>query len=77
MRQAGAARGVSIDGAARQVAAKDLMDFDLILAADNENLADLLALPGADHHRQKIHLFCAFTGLGRPCLYPGPLLWWR
>lgn len=72
MRQAGAARGVSIDGAARQVAAKDLKDFDLILPADNENLADLLALPGADHHRQKIHLFCAFTGLGDHASIPDP-----
>ncbi len=50
MRKAGARRGITIDGAARQVTPADLEAFDLVLAADRENLEDLLALPGADRH---------------------------
>jgi len=72
MREAGAARGIVIEGSARQVEAADLEGFDLVLAADRENLADLLALPGADCQRGKIHLFGALTGLGENTPIPDP-----
>ena len=36
------ARGIVLDGAARQVARADFADFDLILAADRRNLRDLV-----------------------------------
>jgi protein-tyrosine phosphatase len=44
------ARGIRLDGAARQVRRADFVDFDLILAADRENLADLRAIapPGTE-----------------------------
>ena len=38
------ARGIVLDGAARQVRREDFAAFDLILAADRENLADLRAI---------------------------------
>jgi protein-tyrosine phosphatase len=72
MREAGAARGIAIRGSARQVKPADLEHFDLVLAADHENLADLVTLPGADQHRHKIHLFGALTGLGTNTPIPDP-----
>jgi protein-tyrosine phosphatase len=44
------ARGIALDGAARQVRPTDFEDFDLILAADRENLEDLraIATPGTE-----------------------------
>ncbi len=49
-------RGYLIAGRARQVTAADLADFDLILAADPENLADLRRLDREGLHRGKIRL---------------------
>jgi len=52
-------RGVTLEGAARQVAAADFRDYDLILAADRRNLRDLNAvLPG--DARAKLHLLREF-----------------
>ena len=52
-------RGVVLEGAARQVAAADFEDFDLILAADRRNMRDLRALlpPEAG---AKLHLLREF-----------------
>ena len=53
------ARGIVLDGAARQVARRDFADFDLILAADRRNLRDLHAIaPRAA--REKLHLLREF-----------------
>ena len=49
-------RGYPIAGRSRQVTARDLAEFDLILAADEENLADLRRLDRAGIHRDKIRL---------------------
>jgi protein-tyrosine phosphatase len=49
-------RGYPIAGRARQVTSRDLTDFDLILAADEENLADLRRLDRDGVHRPKIRL---------------------
>ncbi|MGY1711999.1 low molecular weight protein-tyrosine-phosphatase [Geodermatophilus sp. SYSU D00758] len=45
------ARGIALDGCARQVVPGDFEHFDLLLAADRENLADLRAIapPGTAH----------------------------
>jgi protein-tyrosine phosphatase len=53
------ARGITLAGAARQVARADFADYDLILAADRRNLRDLEAIlpPGA---RAKLHLLREF-----------------
>ena len=50
---------------ARQVEPVDFQLFDLILASDKENLADLLALAPGPAERAKIRLLLAFGGRGR------------
>jgi protein-tyrosine phosphatase len=44
------ARGITLEGAARQVTAADFEDFDLLVAMDRDNLADLRAIapPGTE-----------------------------
>lgn len=49
-------RGYPVAGRSRQVTADDLAGFDLILAADQENLADLRRLDRESTHRHKIRL---------------------
>jgi protein-tyrosine phosphatase len=54
-RDAAAKRGYQLTGAARQVRRSDFVEYDLIVAMDADNLADLLALapPGT---RSKVRL---------------------
>ncbi|MDQ8187036.1 low molecular weight protein-tyrosine-phosphatase [Pelagicoccus sp. SDUM812002] len=59
MSSAGRKRGLPMTGSARQVTADDLERFDLILAMDNENFADLERLSNPDN-RHKIKRFCDF-----------------
>lgn len=59
---AATARGVTIGGSARQVHPDDFARFDLILAMDRSNHADLLALEGADP--AKVRLFREMAGEG-------------
>jgi protein-tyrosine phosphatase len=49
------ARGITLEGAARQVTAGDFEDFDLLVAMDRDNLRDLRAIapPGSE---EKIRL---------------------
>jgi protein-tyrosine phosphatase len=48
-------RGIVLEGAARQVTARDFEDFDLILALDRENLRGLLDVaPDAVHDRIRL-----------------------
>jgi protein-tyrosine phosphatase len=53
---AAARRGITLAGSARQVTPQDFEDFDLLLAMDSANLADLLRMapPGTE---QKVRLF--------------------
>jgi low molecular weight protein-tyrosine phosphatase len=46
-------RGVTLEGAARRVTPDDFEDFDLLLAMDEENLRDLLAV-APPHARSRI-----------------------
>lgn len=55
-------RGVEIGGTARQVEPSDFEEFDLILAMDRSNHANLLAMDGADP--EKIRLFREMAGEG-------------
>ncbi|NMH63710.1 low molecular weight protein-tyrosine-phosphatase [Shewanella salipaludis] len=61
---AGEKRHLSFDGIfARQITAEDFEQFDLILAADKQNLVELSALcPPA--HKDKLHLMLSFGTLG-------------
>jgi protein-tyrosine phosphatase len=45
------ARGITLQGAARQVTPSDFEDFDVLVAMDRDNLADLRAMapPGTEH----------------------------
>jgi protein-tyrosine phosphatase len=49
--RAAAARGITLEGAARQVTRADFHDFDLLVAMDRDNLRDLFAIapPGTEH----------------------------
>ena len=55
-------RGVEIGGAARQVRRSDFDEFDLILAMDSSNHANLLAMEGAEP--AKVRLFREMAGEG-------------
>ncbi|MBM5026144.1 low molecular weight phosphotyrosine protein phosphatase [Vibrio parahaemolyticus] len=58
---AGKQRGYSFKGMrARQVSVQDCEDFDLVLAADKANLADLLDICPAEH-RHKVSLFLSHS----------------
>jgi protein-tyrosine phosphatase len=49
-------RGIELSGAARQVTSADFESFDLILAMDRSNLADLRALAPDDAARERVKL---------------------
>ena len=49
-------RGVVLEGAARQVAPEDFEDFDLLVAMDRSNLAELLALAPDEDARRRVRL---------------------
>ena len=53
-------RGVTLEGAARQIRPQDFEAHDLLLAADRENLADLRALAPSDAARAKVRLLREF-----------------
>jgi protein-tyrosine phosphatase len=53
------ARGYVVEGTARQVTAADLANFDLVLAMDDENYADLRATAGKNASKvRKFVKFC-------------------
>jgi protein-tyrosine phosphatase len=53
-------RGTALEGAARTVSAEDFARFDLLLAADRQNRADLLARAPDDEARAKVRLLREF-----------------
>jgi protein-tyrosine phosphatase len=54
------ARGVALEGAARQVRVDDFINFDLLLAMDRENLRELRRLAPGDEERAKVRLLREF-----------------
>jgi protein-tyrosine phosphatase len=60
MRKASARRGLDLTHLARQVHPTDLAEFDLVLAMDRQNQADLLALDSAGLYPARIRLLCEF-----------------
>ena len=54
------ARGIVLEGAARKVVPSDFDEYDLLLAADRENLADLRAIAPDDEARAKVRLLRSF-----------------
>jgi protein-tyrosine phosphatase len=54
------ARGVTLEGSARQVRPEDFNDFDFVLAMDSSNLRDLRALAHGEDEREKVRLLREF-----------------
>ena len=71
MRAAGRAVDLEIDGAARQVTAAELGGWDLIVAMDRDNLADLHAMAPRDLH-DRIRLFRSFDPAADGAEVPDP-----
>ena len=59
MSKAGRARGLPMTGRARGVTREDLDTFDLVIAMDDENYADLLAI-STPNNRDSLRKFCDF-----------------
>ena len=58
--EAAGRRGITLEGAARQVRPSDFEDYDLLLAADRENLDDLREIAPSDEAREKVRLLRSF-----------------
>jgi protein-tyrosine phosphatase len=59
------ARGITMEGEARQFTVEDFDDFDLILAMDEQNRRDILRLAGDDEQRAKVRMFREFDPASR------------
>lgn len=59
-RTAARARGIELAGAARQIEVEDFREFDLIIAMDSSNRANLLALAPDEAARAKVRLLREF-----------------
>jgi protein-tyrosine phosphatase len=59
-------RGVHLTGTARQFHPGDFYRFDLVLAMDSRNLADLHDLAPDGHEREKVRLLLSFDPAGSP-----------
>ncbi len=73
MARAAERRGYRLDGAARQVGPEDFHRFDLVVAMDRQNLADLEAMaPSGEGGRAELRLFSEFLPAGSPVDVPDP-----
>jgi protein-tyrosine phosphatase len=61
---AAGARGIRLEGSARQVRQEDFDDFDLVLAMDRSNLRELRELAGGGARRAKVRLLREFDPAG-------------
>jgi protein-tyrosine phosphatase len=67
-------RSIVLEGAARKFSPDDFADFDLVLAMDDENRRDLLALAPDDETRAKVRMLREFdpASQGRDLDVPDP-----
>lgn len=72
MQEAAARRSISFFGQSRKYRQSDFSDFDLILAMDNRNLADLEAAFPAKESGKKLQLFGQFINPENPPEVPDP-----
>ena len=61
MKSAALSRGIEFRGRARQFEQFDFKQFDLILAMDEENYQNILALDSQEKYKDKVHLICEFV----------------
>ncbi len=66
MRQVAAGRGLNYSGAGRQFGAADFEEFDLILAMDATNQADILRLAMGEAQRAKVRLMRSYDSVSQP-----------
>lgn len=52
--------GIVLQGRARQFTAEDLQQFDWILAMDQDNYRDILALDPSHQYADKVRLMCSY-----------------
>jgi protein-tyrosine phosphatase len=52
--------GVSIDHLGRQFCQEDFEDYDLILAMDANNFSNIMRVPGASKHKNKVRMMRAY-----------------
>lgn len=52
--------GIKLRGQARQFQRSDFQEFDLILAMDQDNYDNIIALDPTGQHHKKVHLMCEF-----------------
>ena len=57
---AAARRGITLEGAARQIRPDDFERFDLILCADRDNLRDVRAIAPGEEARERVRLLREF-----------------
>jgi len=67
--EAASLRGIELTSRGRQVSTRDFEEFDLIVAMDRNNHADLLALNGGDGSRLRL---LREIGEGQPLDVPDP-----
>jgi protein-tyrosine phosphatase len=60
MTAAATQRGITLEGRARQFTPADFETFDLILAMDRDNFADIAYLDPTGRYKDKLHLMCDF-----------------
>lgn len=72
MQEAAAARGYRLTSRARQVKPEDLDRFDLILAMDEDNYQDVLALATGEDQRKRVRRFCEFCRDHKTTAVPDP-----
>lgn len=53
-------RRIPMKGCARQFTKSDFEEFDLILAMDRDNFAEICYLDSSGKYRDKVHLMCDF-----------------
>lgn len=61
MKSTALSRGIELRGRARQFDWFDFEQFDLILAMDQENYQNILALDSQGVYKNKVHLMCEFV----------------
>src|SRR4030088_3162180 len=57
---AAGARGIALEGCARQVAAEDFLDFDLLITMDSSNARELRRLARDEQQRARVRLLREF-----------------